>query len=94
MRPDLRRALKAHARKCGHCIEVRRTCRQSTDDTSLWCIGCVARAMLEEADNPPVHLMRDDEWRSRTQSAFRFLEEQGYRYCDTPACNCGSWHKP
>ena len=34
-----------------------------------------------------------DEWQKRTRSAMAFLEEQGYRYCDTPACNCGSWHK-
>lgn len=22
-----------------------------------------------------------------------FLEREGYRYCDIPACNCGSWHQ-
>lgn len=22
------------------------------------------------------------------------LEREGYRRCDAPACNCGSWHKP
>lgn len=22
-----------------------------------------------------------------------FLEREGYRRCDIPACNCGSWHK-
>lgn len=22
-----------------------------------------------------------------------FLEHEGYRRCDIPACNCGSWHK-
>lgn len=24
--------------------------------------------------------------------ALRFLERRGYRRCDIPACNCGSWH--
>lgn len=24
--------------------------------------------------------------------ALRFIESQGYRRCDIPACNCGSWH--
>lgn len=23
----------------------------------------------------------------------RFLTDEGYRRCDAPACNCGSWHK-
>lgn len=22
-----------------------------------------------------------------------FLEREGYRRCDAPACNCGSWHQ-
>ena len=22
-----------------------------------------------------------------------FLQGEGYRFCDIPACNCGSWHK-
>ena len=22
-----------------------------------------------------------------------FIEREGYRKCDIPACNCGSWHK-
>ena len=25
--------------------------------------------------------------------AFVFLEREGYRQCDIPACNCGSWYK-
>lgn len=25
--------------------------------------------------------------------AERFLEREGYRRCDRPACNCGSWHR-
>ena len=24
--------------------------------------------------------------------ALRFIEREGYRRCDIPACNCGSWH--
>lgn len=26
------------------------------------------------------------------ESAAVFLEREGYRRCDAPACNCGSWH--
>ena len=31
---------------------------------------------------------------ARTEKkALAFLEREGYRRCDIPACNCGSWHK-
>lgn len=29
----------------------------------------------------------------RLQAATDVLERDGYRRCDTPACNCGSWHR-
>lgn len=32
---------------------------------------------------------------ARVQEAMRaldFIERRGYRRCDIPACNCGSWH--
>lgn len=32
------------------------------------------------------------EFRARAQKADGFLEREGYRRCDIPACNCGSWH--
>lgn len=28
----------------------------------------------------------------RDDDASLFLERHGYRRCDIPACNCGSWH--
>ncbi len=28
----------------------------------------------------------------RGERALSFIEVQGYRRCDIPACNCGSWH--
>lgn len=28
----------------------------------------------------------------RGQKALDFIERRGYRRCDIPACNCGSWH--
>jgi hypothetical protein len=30
---------------------------------------------------------------SLQEKALAFLEREGYRRCDIPACNCGSWHK-
>lgn len=27
------------------------------------------------------------------QALIEILEREGYRRCDIPACNCGSWHK-
>jgi len=33
-----------------------------------------------------------DGW-ERATKAERFLDREGYRMCDTPACNCGSWHR-
>lgn len=29
---------------------------------------------------------------SELDRAHRFIESEGYRRCDIPACNCGSWH--
>ena len=31
--------------------------------------------------------------RQRQNDAEDFLRREGYRACDIPACNCGSWHK-
>ena len=31
--------------------------------------------------------------RQRQNKAEDFLMREGYRACDMPACNCGSWHK-
>ena len=31
--------------------------------------------------------------RQRQNKAEDFLTREGYRACDIPACNCGSWHK-
>jgi hypothetical protein len=59
-------------------------------------VALIASALGEE--NPPdlscvrladkVLRIRDEHDR-----ALNFLEGRGYRRCDTPACNCGSWHK-
>lgn len=32
-------------------------------------------------------------FRRESSKQAAFLERQGYRRCDIPACNCGSWHK-
>lgn len=87
---EIRRALKAHAEKCGHLIESHFTCRQSTVDPMLWCIGCLCRAVLDSSVDRD---SMDREWEHRVHSGFRLLEELGFRYCDAAACNCGSWHK-
>lgn len=37
-----------------------------------------------------------EEWHHslrRLNKAWAFMAREGYRYCDIPACNCGSWHK-
>lgn len=36
----------------------------------------------------------DEDHARRARAAFEVLERDGYRYCDTPACNCGSFHRP
>jgi hypothetical protein len=33
-----------------------------------------------------------DEQTLQLNRALDFIERQGYRRCDCPACNCGSWH--
>ena len=33
-------------------------------------------------------------YRQRLEVADGVLERDGYRRCDIPACNCGSWHRP
>jgi len=30
----------------------------------------------------------------RDRAATSVLQQKGYRFCDIPACNCGSWHSP
>jgi hypothetical protein len=59
-------------------------------------VGLIASA-LGEANPPDLCCVRlaDKILRIRDEHerALNFLEWKGYRRCDTPACNCGSWHK-
>jgi len=41
-----------------------------------------------EAADPTTILALLDELRDAKQ----FIESKGYRRCDIPSCNCGSWH--
>lgn len=36
----------------------------------------------------------DEDYDRRVRAALEVLERDGYRYCDTAACNCGSFHRP
>lgn len=42
--------------------------------------------------------MQETQWererRDRLQAASDYLSRRGYRFCDIPVCNCGSWHSP
>jgi hypothetical protein len=34
-----------------------------------------------------------EKWWMRALKAEDFIRHLGFRRCDIPACNCGSWHK-
>ena len=50
--------------------------------------GCVAERLHE------IERLRASEWeyKERAENAESFIGHRGYRRCDIPACNCGSWH--
>lgn len=64
----------------------------------------VAGAMLRQAatelealqaENAALRAKLEDngERGQRRDAAVSWLERNGYRYCDIPACNCGSYHQ-
>jgi hypothetical protein len=64
----------------------------------MWRVGVLLIASsLGEANPPDLSCVRlaDKVLRIRDEHerAVNFLEGRGYRRCDVPACNCGSWHK-
>lgn len=47
----------------------------------------------EQHTHPDSPQEREREARdAQLEAALIFLERRGYRRCDIPACNCGSWH--
>jgi hypothetical protein len=54
-------------------------------------IGRLVAALARPAPAPSVF---DLERRDRADAAMAVLTREGWRYCDIPACNCGSWHRP
>ena len=53
---------------------------------------------LEAADGVAMRAMEErdhmiERWND-ANAAFRTLERYGFRRCDIPACNCGSYHSP
>ena len=54
--------------------------------------ACSLCAALERIDVLELPAQNYTSVRLRAEKAEAFLEREGYRSCDTPACNCGSWH--
>jgi len=85
------------------------TCTRHPGYVAVWqsihtdCPACAedAESLARRAGNVEdvvraIEMKADDrlaEMREQRDEARRFIERTGYRRCDSPACNCGSWHR-
>jgi hypothetical protein len=56
-------------------------------------VACSEHWQRIARDLTTIHDSTKDELWDRAMRAEDFIHDLGYRRCNTPACNCNSWHK-